>query len=412
MSEESAETSPFAAAGMPSSALIDKLLRALPEGPEVRLGEQTVDTYCRRLQESARLLSDLALTENPADRAESFRYLLTMTAYAVDAALLNPGPLEPMFSQPYRLHLLDWGAASPDSVYRRAMVRDDHAYRVHGRIGNARYLSMDFRQSRPARTISRDELPRDAEGNFEIFIGGQEREKGWWPMHPGTTGILVREFFDDWLSAEKSRLRIECLDGEFQPRPEHRSNRVAAEFDLIGDWILEGAIRFWVGESNRLAENPNAFGSSASRSGTKLPDVHTGWWDLGPEDALLIELPDPGAEFWGLQLASSLWHTLDYASRLTTINQVQADRDADGVFRMVLSAGDPGVHNWLDTTGLQRGVLILRVAGAADAAAPRTTVFKLSEIAGRLPRARVCTPGERRAQIADRCEGVSRMLCD
>ncbi len=412
MSEHSAETSPFAKARMPSSGLIDKLLRALPDGPDVPLDEQTVDLYCRRLQESARLLSDFDLTANPVDRAESYRYLLLMTAYAVDAALLNSDPLEPMFSQPYRPHLLDWGAASPDSVYRRAMVREDRAYRVHGRIGNARYLSMDFRQSSPARTITGDELPTDPDGNFEIFLGGPEREGCWWSMPPGATGILVREFFDDWLAAGKSRLRIECLDGTIAPRPEHHANRVAAEFDMIGDWILEGAIRFWTKESHRLAENPNAFGSDLSRSGTKLPDVYSGWWDLGPDDALLIEMPDPGADFWGLQLASSLWHTLDYANRLTTINQRQAHRDADGEYRMVVSPGDPGLFNWLDTTGLQRGVLILRLAGAAEPSAPRTSVLKMSEIAERLPGARTCSAAERRAQIADRREGVSRMLCD
>jgi hypothetical protein len=317
-----------------------------------------------------------------------------------------------MFSQPYRLHLLDWGAASPDSVYRRAMVRDDRAYRVHGRIGNARYLSMDFRQSSPARTITGDELPIDADGNFAIFIGGPERKKAWWPMHPGTTGILVREFFDDWLGAEKSRLRIECLDGELAPRPEHRAGRVAAEFDIISDWILEGAIRFWIKESHDLAQHPNSFGSEMYRSGTKLPDVYRGWSDLGPDEALLIELDDPDAEFWGLQLATSLWHTLDYANRLTTINQCQAERDADGVYRLVLAGADPGLHNWLDTTGLQRGVLILRLAGAANPSPPRTTVLGLSEIPARLRGTRTCTPDERRAQIADRREGVSRMLCD
>lgn len=409
---ESADTSPFAAAKMPSSGLVEKLLRAIPAGPDVPLDEDTVDAYCRRIKESARFLSDLDLTSNPVDRAESYRYLLTMTAYAVDAALLNSDPLEPMFSQPYRLHLLDWGAASPDAVYRRAMVRDDRAYRVHGRIGNARYLSLDFRQSSPARTITGEELPVDPDGHFEVFIGGPERSKDWWPMLPGTTGILVREFFDDWLSAEKSRLRIECLDGEVAPRPEHRSNRVSAEFDLIGTWILHGAVRFWAKESHRLAENPNSFGSDMYRSGTKLPDVYNGWWDLGPGEALLVEFPDPIAEFWGLQLATSLWHTLDYANRLTTINQHQADRDADGIYRVVVSAGDPGVHNWLDTTGLQRGVLILRIAGAADPAPPRTTVVQLSEIFRWLPEARACSPEERRAQIGERREGVSRMLCD
>jgi hypothetical protein len=410
MSEPSS-TSPFARR-WPSAALIDKLLRALPDGPDVTLGEQTVDVYCRRIRESARVLSELDLNAHPVDRAESYRYLLTMTAYAVDAALLNSDPLEPMFSQPYRVHLLDWGAASPDGVYRRAMVRDDLAYRMHGRLGNAHYLSLEFRQSSPLCSISRDELLCDPDGNFEIFIGGPKRDKGWWPMAPGTTGILVREFFDDWLSANKSRLRIECLDGAPAPLPEHRSNRVAAAFDLIGDWILEAAIRSWINESRALANTPNAFAPNMYRSGTKLPDVYNGWWDLAPDDALLIELPDPGAEFWALQLATSLWHTLDYANRLTTINQSQAHRDPDGVYRLVLSTNDPGVHNWLDTTGLQRGVLILRIAGAPDTTPPSTTVLKLSDIPAHLPKTTTCTPDERRHQIAQRREGVSRMLCD
>jgi hypothetical protein len=403
--------SPFARR-WPSAALIEKQLRALPDGPDVTLGEQTVDVYCGRIRESARLLSELELTAHPVDRAESYRYLLTMTAYAVDAALLNSDPLEPMFCQPYRVHLLDWGAASPDGVYRRAMVRDDLAYRVYGRHGNARYLSLEFRQSSPSCWISREELPCDADGNFEIFIGGPKRDKDWWPMAPGTTGILVREFFDDWLSANKSRLRIDCLDGAPAPRPEHRSNRVAAEFDLIGDWILEAAIRSWINESQGLAKTPNAFNPDMYRRGTKLPDVYNGWWDLAPEDALLIELPDPGAEFWALQLATSLWHTLDYANRLTTINQSQAHRDPDGVYRLVLSATDPGVHNWLDTTGLQNGVLIMRIAGAAVTRPPPTTLLKVSDLLARLPKTRTCTPDERRQQIAQRREGVSRMVCD
>jgi hypothetical protein len=407
----SSDASPFARR-FPSAALIDKELRALPDGPDVPLGEQTVDLYCQRVKESARLLSEIDLTSNPVDRAESYHYLLTMTAYAVDSALLNSDPLEPMFSQPYRVHMLDWGAASPDGVYRRAMVREDLAYRVYGQLGNARYVSLEFRQSSLACHITRDEIPCDADDSFEIFIGGPKRDKNWWPMPPGTTGLLVREFFDDWLSANKSRLRIECLDGEPAPRPEHRSNRVAAEFDTIGDWILEGAIRSWINESEAVAANRNAFASSMYRGGTKLPDVYNGWWDLAAGEALLIELPDPAAEFWGLQLATSLWHTLDYANRLTTINQSQAHRDPDGIYRLVLTANDPGVHNWLDTTGLQRGVLILRITGATNTAPPRTTVLELSDVKVRIPDSAGCTPAERRAQIAARREGVARMLYD
>ena len=398
---------------VPSSALIDKLLREIADDPDTVLDERTVEVLCERLRQSAQLLSELPLTANPVDRAESFRYLLMMLAYAVDAALLNADPLEPMFSQPYRLHLLDWGGASPDSVYRRAMVRDDRTYRVHGRLGNAKYFSIDFRQGSPARTLLRTDLDADADGSFEIFLGGEPRDRRWWPFSEGTSGLTVREFFDDWCAAERSLLRIECLDGETAARPEHNSRRVSSEFDLIGDWILEGAIRYWIDQSTPLARDAkNGFRQDLYRGDTKLPVTTFGWWELQPDEALVIELRDPEAEFWGLHLVTSLWHTLDYANRITTFNLSQAHRDPDGLYRFVASGEDPGVFNWLDTTGLERGVIIVRFCGAASAVPPKARVVKLSEVARELPDTRPCSADERRAQIAERREGVAHMVCD
>ena len=350
---------------------------------------------------------------NPVDRSEAFHYLLLMAAYAIDAAILNPDPLEPMWSAPGRFYLLDWGAASPDGVYRRAMIRDDHAYRVHGRLGNASYFSMDFRLSDPACTILRGDLDLDDDGNFEIFLGGEPRDAQWWPLHPGTTGLTTREFFGDWLAAQPSLLRIECLDGATAPRPEHNAARVAAEFDVVGDWILEGAVRFWIDRTLELAERAtNGFAPELGRVETKLPVVSQGLWHLVPGEALIVELADPEAEFWALQLATSLWHTLDYANHLATINQAQAQRDPDGSYRLVVSGVDPGVHNWLDTTGLEWGVLIVRFCGATKPAPPRARVVPVSAVIDELPDSKRCTADERRAQIAERREGVSRLIVD
>jgi hypothetical protein len=405
--------SPFTIDSVPSSALIDKVLREVEGTSGTVLGEHAVDVLCSRLQETARLLSEFALTTNPIDRAESFRYLLMMMAYAIDAGLLNADPLEPMFSQPYRLHLLDWGGASPDAVYRRAMVRDDRSYRVHGRLGNAKYLSVDLRQSSPACTITRDELDVDADGSFAIYLGGAPRQRGWWPLSNGTTGVVVREFFDDWPAAQRSLLRIDCLDGESAPRPEHNAARVGAEFDVIGDWILEGGVRYWIERSIPLAATAkNAFLPDLYRGDTKLPVTNFGWWDLAPDEALVVELRDPQAEFWGVHLVTSLWHTLDYANRLTTHNLAQAHRDEDGIYRFVVAAEDPGVFNWLDTMGLERGVVILRFCRAANAEPPDTQVVNLSEVAETLVTTRRATPDERRAQLAERREGVAHMICD
>jgi len=399
---------------MPSTALVDRLLREVTDDPNLVLGEQTIETYCEHLRESARLLADCSLTTNPVDRVESFHYLLLMTAYAVQAAITNHDPLEPMWSAPSQFHLLDWGGASPDGVYRRAMVRDDRAYRVWGTLGNASYFSMDFRLSKPMVTVMPPDLELDAAGSFEIFLGGEPRERQWWPLHPGTTGLTTREFFDDWIGARRSRLRIECLDGEVTaPRAAHNAARVAAEFDAVSDWILEGAVRFWIEQSLALAERaPNRFQPELTRTDTKLPVVTTGLWHLAPDEALIIELPDPDADFWAFQLASSLWHTLDYANRVTSLNQDQMQRDPDSTFRVVLAHRDPGVANWLDTTGLERGVLIVRFCGAKAADVPRTRLVKLAEVASELPGVARFGPEARRAQIAERREGVAHMVCD
>jgi hypothetical protein len=273
---------------------------------------------------------------------------------------------------------------------------------------------MDFRQSKPAVTILPSDLELDADGNFEIFIGGQERERQWWPLHAGTTGLTTREFFDDWIGARRSRLRIECLDGQLMaPRPEHRAALVAAEFDVVSDWILEGAVRFWIGRSLRLEEIArNQFQSELARTETKLPVVTTGLWNLAPDEALVIELTDPQADFWAYQLASSLWHTLDYANRITSLNQAQVRPDPDGKIRVVLAHTDPGVANWLDTTGLERGVLILRFCGAKAPKAPTTRVVEVADVERELPGVERWGADERRAQIVERREGVAHLVCD
>jgi hypothetical protein len=318
-----------------------------------------------------------------------------------------------MFSAPHRNHQVDWGAASPDGVYRRTAIRSDLAYRAWGRLGNADYFTLDFRTTGAPFTILRDDIVTGGDGSFEVFLGGEERDVNWWPLTDGTSGLLVREFFTDWLAAEKSHLRIECLDGAIAPRVEHSAARVAAEFDSVGDWICDGGVKWWAERSRLAGEGvPNGFRSEMARTATKLPVYTYGLWDLRPDEALLVELPDPQARYWGLQLASSLWHTLDYANRLTTFNCGQAAADADGVFRFVLAHEDPGIRNWLDTTGLERGIMILRYHRAEQLEVPRTTVVRLAEVAGLLPDAERVGGRQRLAQIAERREGISRMLCD
>jgi hypothetical protein len=412
---DDANLSQFTADGrMPSSALIDKFLRELSDKTSGKaLDARVVHRFCDRIRESAELVAKETESFSATDRNEAFHYILLMISYAVDASLLNADPIEPMWSQPYRLHFLDWGGASPDGVYRRVMLRDDRAYRVHGRLGNAAYFSIDCRQSKPYQAFLREDLAPDTSGNFELFLGGEQRADNWRPLKNGSTGIVTREFFGDWNMAQRSHLRIDCLDGATAPRREYQAAHVEAAFDLVGEWVLEGALRYWFEESRKLATTrKNAFPDKFYRSGNALPIASNAWCELADDEVLLIEVPDPKADHWGTHFTSALWRTLDYANRLTTFNQAQAHLDSDGVYRLVVSPSDPGVYNWLDTTGLNSGILITRFCGAKLAAPPRTKLLKRADLQRELPNARRVTPEQRRAQIAERREGVAHMVCD
>jgi hypothetical protein len=394
---------------LPSAGLMDQALRQAGDGG-AQLDATVVNALCRHWEECAQLIANHPLTQGGVDRTDAFRYLLTLTASAVDWGILGGDPLAPMFSPPYPAHRLDWGACNPDGVYRKVLVRDDCAYRIHGRIGNARYFSLDFRPSSHNETVTPADLDPDPEGRFEIYVGG--REQGlWWPMQPGTHAIVTREFFGNWTEARKARLRIDRIDGSDRPAHDD-SERIVAAFGVIGRWMLEGGVRYWLEHTTNILERAeNSFLGEFQRKETKLPVVCPGAWHLAADEALLIELPDPQATYWGLQVASSLVHTLDFSKSLTSFNNAQAHRDADGTYRLVLAHEDPGVCNWLDTGGLEYGTLFLRCYRAMSPAAPRTTLMKFADLHQAVDAKRYTTE-ERRAQISERREGVARLLCD
>ena len=173
---------------LPSAGLMDQALRnAANEGGH--LDATVVRALCQHLEESAQLIADHPLTQGGIDRTDAFRYLLSLTAFAIDWGILSGDPFAPMFSPAYPAHRLDWGAANPDGVYRKVLVRDDCAYLIRGRMGNARYFSLDFRPTSHNETVTPADLNPDQEGRFEMYVGGGEQGR-WWPMQAGTHAIV------------------------------------------------------------------------------------------------------------------------------------------------------------------------------------------------------------------------------
>ena len=81
--------------------------------------------------------------------------------------------------------------------------------------------------------------------------------------------------------------------------------------------------------------------------------------------------------------------------------------DPDGRIRVVLAHDDPGLHNWMDTQGFERGNLTYRHMLAGQPVPLHTRLVRRADLAAELPAAtRTVTPEERVAQTWQRFNGI------
>ena len=186
---------------------------------------------------------------------------------------------------------------------------------------------------------------------------------------------------------------------------------VANQLAALGEFV-DASFRFWRDvEDGGRAQGLNIFREPAALTniGAAAENVSVwGSWQLDDDEALLIEVEPPDALYWSVALGNYWWETIDYANHQSSLNGFQAVLDDDGMFRAVASGRDPGVANWLDTAGHERGPMIFRWLRADSHPVPATRVVPLDERLGKPARrnqtrdARGAPQGDRRA--ACRCE--------
>jgi hypothetical protein len=108
---------------------------------------------------------------------------------------------------------------------------------------------------------------------------------------------------------------------------------------------------------------------------------HEGCFDLGVDEVLVVEVAvSPDVRAFSLSLTDPWFSTIDWANAHSSLNRNQAVLDPDGVLRFVVAVTDPGVHNWLDTTGHRFGALQCRWSGLAAAPAASARVVRTAEL--------------------------------
>jgi hypothetical protein len=241
-----------------------------------------------------------------------------------------------------------------------------------------------------------------------------------------------RQLFGDWEREDAVELEIERVGAEGESPAPLDADGVAQRLRRLGA-LARGQMHFWnafysevleaYGDRNGDGERfmprnafnaPNALGLATG--GGQSTNVYAGGvFELGPDEALVVEsrVPVPPA-YAGFHLANLWGESLDYANRISSLNGFQAERDADGALRFVVAHRDPGVPNWVDTTGHPEGFMAARWAYTEKPPRERWPTIRAVRVPfGRIraelpPGVRAVSAAERRAQIRVRQRHVQR----
>ncbi len=243
--------------------------------------------------------------------------------------------------------------------------------------------------------------------------------------------VMLRELFCDWENEDLMELFIYRNDRLGQPMPTYTPDMAVDQMEAIGR-LTRNQVYFWnefytitceaYGDMNGDGKclmprndlnRPNA--ASLATGGGMATNIYTGGiYELADDEAMIVELHQPiEPDYIGFALSNMWGESLDFANYQSSLNGVQAHRDPDNVIRYVIAHSDPGVANWLDTTGHPEGFMGVRWAYSER---PTENLpwgelrkVKLDGLMKHLPdTTRVVTPEERRAAIAIRQEHVQR----
>jgi hypothetical protein len=405
----------------------------------------------------------------PSERtlAEGYRYLLGFLYGSVERALAEDANF-PYFRralQPLNKATID----NADALYLSAAIDGAGSYRVRGIASRGwrapRYVIFEAQSAyagdsgslaelRPGARVTTGMLDSTkihfgAEGAFEILLAPERpadhggdfiatRSARQIPQPDGTSQtvefaahfVSVRELFTDWENQAPLELEIVRVGFEGAPRPPASAADMARRVRRAGE-LVRNQMRFWNEFYARTLETyedatgdgkqfmpindlnaPNA-AALASGGGQSTNVYAGGQFELGRGEALIIEARTPvEPAYIGFHLANLWGESTDYANAQSSLNGDQAEWDADGVLRYVVAPRDPGVPNWLDTTGLPRGFMSVRWTypkPPAQLPSVRVTKVRFEEIRTYLPPdSRSVTPEERREAIRVRQEHVQR----
>jgi len=291
---------------------------------------------------------------------------------------------KPRFS-PIVTPLRKW-SDNPDARYYFTPLRGDGVYRVRGRRGSEVYLNFTLHRgdrdgawpSGVVADLKMRDMHFEPDGSYEVVIAADEQPGNWMKLEPDAGSLVVRFYYQNERSAAADPTTVPELeiaretDGS-GPTPAADDATIAKRLERVANWVRSKygyqvlsvpgrPLPGWFSSTPNTLGRPEDWEAAKEGGGWGAVDAaySAGPYAIGPDEALVMEGRLPEGVFSNVVLWNEMGKTEDYRDRTVSLNARQMVLDDDRRFRIVIAHRDPGVPNWLDTAGRERGTIYWR----------------------------------------------------
>ena len=376
------------------------------------------DEFCEQLKAAGELVFRDSTPAHDIDRAKGFRLLARNISLALQLNLENTNP-----DFPELLHYFDplrkQGGDNSDALYLGAPINGEHTYRIVGQRGTAPYFAITVLEDGDTPwggavvgSLIDGEIAVEADGSFEVVLSPDEQPGNWIKTTPGSWRVTIRQFFADWESEEPMSARIDHVQ-QVGPEPEFSAQQLQRGLADSARWLREST-HYWADMLDKWQAIPNQFLSYRQMDDNAIDATPGGeplicYWRIPKDEALIIRVTPPQANYWAVEFGNYWWETMDYRYRLCSTNCHHAVIEENGELIVVASHEDPGVPNWLDPSGHVEGYVTFRWIGSDHYPTPSCEQIKAAQLMQTLPpQIKKITAAERAEQLAARRRGVCK----
>lgn len=350
------------------------------------------EAFCDDLKAAGTDLLRPTAPDSAVDTAEGFRFLTRMVRCAFEHIMECGDAAVPSFFHVFNATMKS-GWDNPDNIHSNAYISGQFEYRIAGARGDAHYMAIavyggSLGRAGGRRTVAYvdvDTLAIGNDGTFEVVLSQREHPGNWVRLDADATTIMIRETFWDRGRERPARLRIERLGAGAPPPLDPAFVASALRRSLR---FIRGSNTVFFDHSDAWRTQPNTFFPSESEQAAAtigIPGMYygSGWWEIAPDQAIVLDVTPPPCRYWSLTLGNYWGESLDYRYQRIHVNARSAQYRGDGSVRIVLAHTDPELPaaNWLDTAGHVAGAWTLRWLEAASHPLPQVRVVPRSELA-------------------------------